>query len=136
MQLPPGGPGAAGLPVAAHAKEACARGLAPAEMGTCVQEPTSRLKIATPTYLVWHHVSTALTNYTVYVIEPWFLLYDHAAGSGEWSEWSLCSRDCNGGVRFRSRLCDTDECDSEQETCNTQECNVENLRGKDWARGI
>lgn len=57
----------------------------------------------------------------------------HAANpnTGEWSTWSECTRSCGGGTRFRVRMCGGDNCASEQQSCNTQDCNPEpGLRGE------
>ena len=60
-----------------------------------------------------------------------FFLHAASPNSGEWSEWSECTRSCGGGTRFRVRMCGrADQCEAEQEECNKQDCNPEPfLRG-------
>lgn len=51
---------------------------------------------------------------------------------GAWSDWTECSRLCNGGMRMRFRFCDNPStknggrfCQGErvvEEDCNTEEC--------------
>lgn len=51
--------------------------------------------------------------------------------SGEWSSWGDCSAQCGGGSRFRVRMCRRNDCVTEEESCNTQDCEPEpELQGK------
>ena len=50
----------------------------------------------------------------------------------DWSSWSACSADCDGGMQWRSRLCDNPQpmgegsdchgAEREGKTCNTHSC--------------
>ena len=69
-----------------------------------------------------------MTNYNLF--PPTHI---HAANpnTGEWSTWSECTKSCGGGTRFRVRMCGGSNCASQQESCNTQDCDPEpNLRGE------
>lgn len=66
-----------------------------------------------------------------YIILHVFLL---AVTTSEWTEWSECTESCGNGTQFRIRGCtqDSNVCESETQSCNTEECNPEpKLEGKD-----
>ena len=55
-------------------------------------------------------------------------------GYGPWSEWSSCSKSCEGGVQSRSRQCDDPVPDLDGLPCvgpssGTQNCNVDQCPG-------
>ncbi|XP_075695216.1 A disintegrin and metalloproteinase with thrombospondin motifs 8 [Rhinoderma darwinii] len=65
---------------------------------------------------------------------------------GKWSPWGACSRSCGGGVRFSYRECDDPQphnggkyCQglrAKYESCNTQECPMEEKSFRDLQCGI
>jgi len=49
-------------------------------------------------------------------------------GWGPWKQWSLCSKQCNGGVQKRVRVCSNSCCTGKTEEtrpCNKQSCHVD-----------
>ena len=56
-----------------------------------------------------------------------------AVTTSEWTEWSECTESCGGGTQFRIRGCtqNSSVCESEEQPCNTDDCNPEpELQGK------
>lgn len=42
--------------------------------------------------------------------------------SGEWSEWSACSKTCDEGVRMRNRTCESCNTTLQTQSCNRTPC--------------
>lgn len=58
-----------------------------------------------------------------------FLAFSSALGApdcsgecGEWSEWTICSKSCNQGLRLRNRTCEVCNETTETQTCNDRPC--------------
>ena len=59
-------------------------------------------------------------------------------GWSEWNTWSTCSRDCDGGLRWRRRECNDPKPLGKGEDCyghamEGQECNAHPCQGNDFS---
>ena len=77
------------------------------------------MKVCYPDKKLKHHLESAICVTTASIL---FTLcsFSEAGGYSDWSEWSVCSKTCDGGVKNRTRSCTNPSPSNGGQTCTDQ----------------